>query len=351
MVKIFTLTVAISLHSSVDLVKLAKFTPINDKILGLKFKMGKGEFIITKGLFEKKGKGCFNNQVSMIVSTKEKPVNVKIFGNGKLHITGCKSKETAIEVKEILERELDKLESFIELEKDENGVLIEKSGNLIYGTNDVKRCIGIKCDTIYKINSDPCSFDKKKGVFISQKSSGKYTYPIYDLNGNKIGYKKLNLINSKKIFYKNRKMDVHYDEKTDTEFLIDNHIILGKYQYEYQHKPCTFVDVNCHSVWIEKNKNDEDFIPEIYSLMFSFDLGIKINREQLFKELIKDNQIVKYNPNKYSGVQWLINDPVCSVTIFQSGNVICFGIKNEDVIEYIHCLIKEKIFFLKVNVK
>lgn len=363
------MTLAISLHSSVDLVNIAKFITINEIILGLKFKMG--DFFIKKGICN--NKNCFANQVTLILNLKEKKVNVKIFSNGRLHITGCTSKDNALEVKKLLEEEFNKITKNIlcksDFTIDPNGILLAKSDEntkFIYSRN--YKCIGIyikddQGQSVYIIKgSDRCYFNKEKNALISQKNNGNYTYSIFDLDGNKIGEKKLCLFSSKKVFYKNKSIDVFYDPVSDSELLISGKNVIGKYIYDIYDSSCDKSIINSDNlIWITENKDLKNFDPEIYSAMFSFNLGISIDRQLLFKKLIENGYITKFDPNKYSGVNWslkLIKENeivgkcdckkkcICntiSIMIFQSGNVICSGIKNEDNINLVHSYINSQI--------
>jgi TATA-box binding protein (TBP) (component of TFIID and TFIIIB) len=353
--KIFTMTLAINLRGSVDLYNIANYLEIESDILGLKYKIG--DILICKGIC--KG-SCFENQVTLILKTDAKNLNVKIFSNGKLQITGCTSKNDAINVKKILEEKFDGYsysDSSTNLETDENGILIKRTVNcktvILFGRDltlcgDPVRCIGIIKNGVYFINfSEKCYFDKVRKVFISQKNIGKYTYSIYDLNGNKIGVKKLNLLNSKKVFYKNAV------EIQETGHLVLGEHVIGKFEYEFSdyhvsNRGSNFVRT---PIWTSLGPTN-DIEPEIYSLMFTFrTMAEKLNLQFLFKQFIEKGYIVKFDPNNYSGLIWTLKlknnngkvvMPLCDCTkkicgcnkitviFFESGKVICSGIKSEN---------------------
>lgn len=65
---------------------------------------------------KKKPKKSFYNQVTVEVhtKTKEKPLNVKLFKNGSIQITGCKSFKNFVEAFVVLERELKKTKAVID---------------------------------------------------------------------------------------------------------------------------------------------------------------------------------------------------------------------------------------------
>lgn len=70
----------------------------------------------TKQKKKKKAKRVFYNQVSlavMIKSKKEKPINIKLFTNGSIQMTGCKSVENVIDVIEKVFYELKVVKAII----------------------------------------------------------------------------------------------------------------------------------------------------------------------------------------------------------------------------------------------
>ena len=71
--------------------------PLTNRSLFPKKKKNK----IKKTIIKKKQKREFHNQISlnvMVVSKKDKPVNIKLFTNGSIQMTGCKSVENVIDV-------------------------------------------------------------------------------------------------------------------------------------------------------------------------------------------------------------------------------------------------------------
>jgi TATA-box binding protein (TBP) (component of TFIID and TFIIIB) len=350
--RIFTMTVSISLGFPVDLIEWAKGIEIEKDtgVIGLKYKLGNVLFL--KGTYSSSRQkiGAFHNQVSLVIFSKNenKNINVKVFANGKLHITGCTVKETAYEIKEILTN-LKIKKTLPNLMPDENGIPIERhlEGMLIYGLN--LKCIGYKLNDTNIIKGTPCDFHTGKQIFVAQKSTGKYTYPFFDLNGDFIGYKKLELTGgSKKLFFNKHKIQPFYDTKTDTELLMsEGNNIVGVYHY---------------CLLSSSPKEDDDVIdtndtPQVHSAMCSFKLSQPVDRDQLFGDLMSHGCLATFNPNKYSGVHWVfqldpISDPGGSIStmIFQSGNVIFSGVKSEEQIDITYRYILEKLFLVsKIN--
>ena len=64
-----------------------------------------------------KNKKVFFNQVSlsvMVPSKKKKPINVKLFSNGSIQMTGCKIIENAVDAIEVIFQELNKVKAIID---------------------------------------------------------------------------------------------------------------------------------------------------------------------------------------------------------------------------------------------
>lgn len=102
-VKISTITLSTKLPDcQINLTNIGKYLDIDDEIVGIKFNYA--DLSIMKGKYsttiykkakvkdaEKINKALFYNQISIILNNSGNNVNVKLFGNGSLHLTGCKS--------------------------------------------------------------------------------------------------------------------------------------------------------------------------------------------------------------------------------------------------------------------
>ena len=145
-VKISTITISTQLpYCNLNLTNIGKYLSIDNEIIGLKYNYA--ELSLTKGRYsttiykkakvkdvEKINKKLFYNQVTIIYNNNSNDVNVKLFGNGSLHLTGCKTIEEGSEVTKQLYLKLKALvnkEDSIILTKDKNNVLIDKD-KLIY---------------------------------------------------------------------------------------------------------------------------------------------------------------------------------------------------------------------------
>ncbi len=98
--------------------------PITNRSLNPK-KKKKKMIVVNK----KKQKREFHNQISlniMINSKKDKPINIKLFTNGSIQMTGCKSVENVVDVLEKIFNELHSVKAIIEHNKEENKYFISE---------------------------------------------------------------------------------------------------------------------------------------------------------------------------------------------------------------------------------
>lgn len=395
--KISTITMTMQLPDcQFNLNNIGRYLDIDDTILGIKYHYGNRESII-KGKYltsiykkskskneNKINKKLFYNQVSLIIkhTGKDKEnkdcleniVNVKIFGNGSLHLTGVKNTLEGQEIVLILYKKLEKFKnmfSTILLTKDTNGVYLDNSNN-IYSTELFnKNIIGYKLNSsIYVINKKEYyityidienlsgKFSNLK-VFMSNKLESKKTRTILNMDGKQIGFSKINLIRNKSKLYKNNS-NIHFDKNFIFYDGNGNSTIIGNISYEITQNEhiLTFNDTQN---LIEYNYNSNPFITEpieiklhdinnlnmnVNTINIYFKLDFELNRQRLFDKLLELNYISEYTPEKYSGVKltYKINQNylnagkcVCNnkctcnnitFLIFQSGNIIVTGFKN-----------------------
>ena len=114
--KIATITLITSINTSVNLYncsKVMKELISSDKIISIKY--AKGNILINKCISDKKSKKKkilkknFYNQCTIIIKCKNgNKINLKLFLNGKIQMTGCKDLNNAYEVLNILSQELKK---------------------------------------------------------------------------------------------------------------------------------------------------------------------------------------------------------------------------------------------------
>jgi len=361
-----------------NITNIGQYLQIDDKILGIKYKYG--DLNIMKGMYSttiyKKSKGkkldkvnkrLFYNQVSIIVNNGDKSINVKVFKNGSLHMTGCKSEDDAYKVLKILLEKFKNMETtdghIILLTQDEHGVLLDNN-NIMYSYSG-HQIIGYKLKTgVYVIDKKQYKVNGERHVLIYGKQESQRKKEILNFDGVLIGYSNLELLNNRTKFYK-KNFEIHYDYNSGFIYANDN-VIIGKINYTVDKS--LIIDPNQHSEVIEvdykttpyKSRTWEclDFDSTTYKQVFDvnvncinicFNLNFKLNRNKLYDCLIHQNYLCKYRPEAYSGIKFVYKVPMitsdfvfdghCHCTykcycrsitflIFQSGNVIATGFKN-----------------------
>lgn len=385
-VKISTITLSTHLpNCQLNLTNIGKYLDIDDEIIGLKYNYA--DISIMKGKYsttiykkakvkniEKINKKLFYNQVTIILKYDDRCVNVKLFGNGSLHLTGCKSIEDGEFVTKSIYTKLKTLSNRtlpILLTKDINNVLVDKD-KLVYSYTNCK-VIGYYKSTEkkYVIHNKEFVIDTKTKMFTSDKMETKRRRFIYNLDGEYIGFSKIELLKNRNKFYK-KNTNIHYD--IPNGLIYHNHDnIIGKITYDIDQTKITDteplsdiieIDYNCNPFTIEPdnniifNKTNIDLNVNCMNIYFT--LNYKINRQRLYDNISESNYICKYKPESYSGIKMIYKIPcrltkmtleepikelrgicVCSdkctctnitFLIFQSGNVIATGFKSQEQI-------------------
>lgn len=384
-VNVSTITICCKIPDcDLNLTNIGQYLAIDDQIIGIKYKYG--TLNIMKGMYSttsyKKSKGkkldkinkkLFYNQISIIVHTGEKPINVKVFKNGSLHMTGCKSEMDAFKVVKILLAKFKILEQMpghtVVLTQDEHGMLLD-TNNLLYSQSE-KQIIG------YKVNTNSYIIDKKeyyvnddKHILIYGKQESQRKKEVLNFNGENIGYTQLELLHNRTKFYK-KHCNIHYDYSSGLIYA-NNNLIIGKIKFSYDTnqivKPDKYMcvlEVN-YKINPYKNKNaditlDYNTFKQVFDVNINcvnvyFNIGFKINRNKLYDYLINCSYLCKYRPESYSGIKLVYKLPIlidfinlvtlCHCTnkcycrsltflIFQSGNVIATGFKSIEEVDKI----------------
>lgn len=401
-IKISTITMSCQLpNCNLNLTNIGKYLNIDKEIIGLKynyadFSLMKGKYSTTiykkakiKNL-DKINKRLFYNQVTIIYNNNGNNVNVKLFKNGSLHLTGCKNIDEGVEITKSIYQKLTQLKSKTDnilLTKDINGVLLDND-NLIYSYTN-KQIIGYlsknhqgssdffeknKANT-YIINKKEYTIDYKTNMFISKKLETQRRRFIYNFDGDYIGYSKIELLKNKNKFYK-KNINIFFDTSNDLIYH-NNDNIIGKVVYDINHSSINNLSLIPDIIEINYNCNpfiDTEYYLNTDSKYFkdSIDLNINcinvycninfvINRQRFYEKLIDLNYICKYKPESYSGIKLIyklnimsnLNSAItfentinglctCSskctcinitFLIFQSGNIIITGFKTIEQIK------------------
>ena len=393
-VKISTITVSCRLpNCDMNLTNIGKYLDIDETIIGIKYKYA--DLNLTKGTYsttiykkskvkdeQKINKSLFYNQVTIIVNNNGNHVNVKLFGNGSLHLTGCKAIHEACDVAKILYAKLDAMRhktDIIFLTKDVNNVLLDKD-KLVYSYTK-NQIIGFVKDYNYMVNKKEYTVDSTTDTLVSKKMETGRKRTIINFDGEEIGNVKIELLKNKTKFYK-KNTNIYYDTKNGLIYY--NDLILGKIVYDIDESKCTnthaYPDA-CEVIYRCNPFIDEDYIlditrndlnqvldVDINCINVYFNIGFKINRSRLYEILIENRFICKYKPESYSGIKLIYKIPMdysceldgngnvngnvnvgiglcrCNAKctcknitflIFQSGNVIATGFKTYEQISQI----------------
>lgn len=420
--KVSTITMSLQIpNCNLNLMNIGKYLNIDANIIGIKYNFGKSSILKGKystAIYKKSkvknqnkiNKTLFYNQVSIIVnlepSSENKIINVKLFGNGTLHLTGVKHPSEGKEVMLLIYSKLINLckeYDIILLTSDINNVYLDNANNVYSQNNDNRTVIGFKYvtdkhETLYNINKKDYTIDKNTGLFIAKKFESKRSKTLLDLNGEKVGISRIELLKNKSKLYKNNS-NVNFDYTTGFIYYDGDgkSNIIGKivYEYinsyynpnpeevdiepiiEYKYNCSPFLqDTNIYSLEELNKFNDKELQCDINCINIYSKLSFELNRQRLFNELIKNGYITEYKPEKYSGVKLrykVSKQPteklgVCecmskctcnNVTflIFQSGNIIVTGFKSleeiDNIVDNFNNLIAsiEKIVKMKVFAK
>jgi TATA-box binding protein (TBP) (component of TFIID and TFIIIB) len=397
-IKISTITLSSQLPlCNLNLTNIGKYLDIDNEIIGIKYNYA--DLSVMKGRYsttiykkakiknaDKINKRLFYNQITIIYNNNGNNVNVKLFKNGSLHLTGCKNIDEGTEITKTIYQKLTTLKNktdVILLTKDINGILLDND-NLVY-SNTNKQIIGYKLNknNTYIINKKEYTIDHKTRMFISKKFETQRRKFIYNLDGDYIGYSKIELLKNKNKFYK-KNINIFFDTSNDLIYH-NNDNIIGKVTYDINNSYIN--DISLIPDIIEINYDCNPFINKDYSLDINnsnlknyidlninciniyFNINFIINRQRFYEKLINLNYICKYKPESYSGIKLIykINltnnlnfetlnisknkttsetklTGLCICTskctcisitflIFQTGNIIITGFKNMEQIE------------------
>lgn len=375
--KISTITISCCFpNCHFNLINIGRYLEIDDDIIGIKYKYGsmniiKGGYITTvykkakvKDL-KKINSKLFYNQISLIVKRDANALNVKVFGNGSLHITGCKLESDASYVVKLLYKKFNNMRNKTvkkEIFKDKNNVYIDQD-NLVY-TYEKGAIIGYKRDDeVYVVNKKEYTIDKKTLMWISKDTGAKRTKQLLNFDGVHFGTMALVLFKNKSKFY-NKNMNILLDW-SDNLVYHNNEIIIGKLDYTFDKNLVLDTsaplrkEINyCCNPFMDPLyvlhldlPNFEKYIDlNINCMNIYFRLPFKLNRMRLYESFLRYNFLCKYKPESYSGVKVTMKIPLDELNIkkitgfcncdkfctcknitfliFQSGNVIATGFKS-----------------------
>lgn len=340
--KISTITTSTQLpYCQLNLTNIGKYLQIDNEIIGLKYNYA--DLSIMKGTYytsiykkskyknvDKIKKTLFYNQITIILNNNGNNINIKLFGNGSLHLTGCKNENDGVDATKIIYNKLkniiDKKDTIL-LTKDERGVLVDKD-KLVYSYPDKNKeisIIGYKKDiSKYIINKKEYTIDNQTKMFISTKIEKKRQRSIINFKGEEIGFSRIELFKNRNKFYK-KNINIYIDPCNNFIYY-NNTILIGKIEYDINNDKITDIDDIDDILEIEYScnpfKNDHSNLDQliyeknqvalkkminfnINCINVYFTIDYEINRQRLYEQLVSLNYICKYKPESYSGIKFI----------------------------------------------
>lgn len=342
------------IDSEIDLHQFFEKLEINDSVLGAKFHGNtKGEISNNRSFF---------NQITLIVKTPEKTVNVKIFGNGNLHFSGIKTLKNAQDTMDIVKVQMKSIQGE---EKVEilviNDVLYEKQNYEKYSSCKEKNRFEMT-----KIYSYPDSLGKVKVIgfkkhqdhIINKESTvieGNYFVSakfknclkkIFNKSGEEIGYYQYNSVYKRKnVILKGKKLIQESSTITRVEDLYGNKI--GTITKVSTDTPLSFAPVSGEFLadycCLQNHLNLENLNLTISNLNCKFTVsspcGNSFDKTALNDLLCKKYDLESYL-NKESGYQGLSlkmyypeENKKVSILFFRTGTALMSGcVSKEEII-------------------
>jgi TATA-box binding protein (TBP) (component of TFIID and TFIIIB) len=197
--KIATMTCISNFGTQLDIKVLAKFLKIKSIIQEIRYR----DYTKNSSGISKYKKVSFYNQITLVIFYNNEKNNVKIFSNGQVQVTGCKSLEN---LTKMLHKLIEIIYSTSQVYSipvfQENGLVIGYD-NCIYSLNKI---IGYKTgENTYLINNEQVIFNKNELISSACYNKTKFKY-IYNFSGDKIGEKYLEFYNQKRLKHKNTRL-------------------------------------------------------------------------------------------------------------------------------------------------
>lgn len=156
-ISICTVTVVCQTSCCVKYDFVCDHLEISNNIIGIEYQHG-GE-IIHKGMIKNKTKSktsLFYNQITLNVNLADKKyINCKVFTNGKIQMTGCRSLLDAIDASNIIVETIDKLNGY---DKTEPVSVSQYEIKLINSIFSIGNCVEVNRRQLYKIINNEYSY-------------------------------------------------------------------------------------------------------------------------------------------------------------------------------------------------
>lgn len=356
--KISTMTVTSNLGTNVNIRVLGKFLKLNENIKEIKyynFVKKDNQIVLVNN------KRTFYNQITVVIYGGEYYINMKIFSNGQVQMTGCKDEKSINKVLDIIKKEIYNINNVYCVNVYiENGLVIGYD-NHIYIKNNI---IGYKKDENYYIFYNEEVKPYKNGYFITIKSYSKIKH-IYNNLGENVGSQYIVYNNKYNKKYNNIMNDVLYNNNNKIGYIKTD--IENDKLFEWN----GITKFISKFMVVEQGKINMELY-KIANINSVYDINMSIDRHVLHRILLKKNIVSKFDPNTYPGVniKYIYNEKqngICncitkckwankkiknkcdriSIFVFQSGKIMITGGNTYDKIEqaynFLNTVIKDNI--------
>ena len=304
--KLVTMTVDSCIYNAagtqinLNLDVIARHTPLNDKIIEIKYRdmvrsndLSLGEAEIN--YHSDTGSGRFKNQCTFVINVGEKKINTKFFNNGKMVNVGCKSLEHAHITSDLLANVICDMEGLVIY----NIQTKIKAKNLKkFFKDDLRKKFGeliqlLVCELDMDTNIEPfdasLNADDSYKIFIEEhEENSHYEGDIMYL---------YTIINILKCYYNEKDLVGSFNDPAFKYllFMIIEHSDMEKHE------------ISCEFPSYLNNKHHVAFNPltiETVLINKSTTCGYYINRKSLLSLLNRDKNILKctFDKNRYPGV-------------------------------------------------
>ncbi len=325
-----TMTISSKTGLIFNLCNIGKYMKLNEQIISVRYMFG--DVLVQRGAIDpgKVAKRLFYNQLSIVVKKSVGHVNVKLFNNGTVHMTGCKSESEFTNILHMLLHHITHTtprSDIIGISLDENDVYVD-SDNMIY--NDSEQIVGFKTCSLYIFGNIKCIYDYEKKIFVSLKTFSSRTQKLFDCNGSYCGIKQIELIKGKKRLFNQKNLVI------DSDTIYHNNVVLGfvhwNFKKDKEKNRVSFKELSYNVKCIETDMgNHLDIHLDVHSINVSLKISA-VNVNKMFKWCCSKNKICSFNPNKYPGLK--LHFEHVTVILFNSGNVLMFGMKSKtDILE------------------
>ena len=156
-VNIITITFIAYINNNIKLENIAKYIKLSeDNIISCKYKTKKTYIYRNVNPKIITSNGSFNNQVTFVINIGNTNINVKLFNNGKLQLTGCKNTDDCKKATNSL------LQEIINCSKKMNNIMFFDDINTLK-ISDIQPCM---INSKFNINLE---FDRNKTVNLLRK--------------------------------------------------------------------------------------------------------------------------------------------------------------------------------------